>query len=205
MTADAPARAFAALRAFAAPRPAVERCDLCAVELDAAHDHLVDAATGKVQCACLACSHVLGNAAGTSWTLVRRRARRLADFTLTDAAWTALGLPIDLAFFVRSRAAGRVVALFPSPGGLVESAVEPAAWDALVAANPVMAELAPDTEALLFHRVGARRDHYLVSIDECYRLVGVMRRHWQGLSGGPEVQTHVARFFAGLDAVGATP
>ena len=29
--------------------------------------------------------------------------------------------------------------------------------------------------------------YYIVPIDECYRLVGLIRMHWRGLSGGTEV------------------
>ena len=32
-------------------------------------------------------------------------------------------------------------------------------------------------------------------IDECYKLVGLIRTHWRGLSGGDEVWDEIARFF----------
>jgi hypothetical protein len=37
-----------------------------------------------------------------------------------------------------------------------------------------------------------------VSIDHCYKLVGLLRTHWRGLSGGPEAWQMIERFFAEL-------
>jgi hypothetical protein len=46
--------------------------------------------------------------------------------------------------------------------------------------------------------VGPVRDHYRVPIDECYRLVGILRTNWRGLAGGAEVWQEIGRFFADL-------
>jgi hypothetical protein len=60
----------------------------------------------------------------------------------------------------------------------------------------------PDVEALLANRVGATRgvaaEYYIVPIDECFKLVGLIRLHWRGLSGGTEVWREVGKFFASL-------
>jgi hypothetical protein len=53
----------------------------------------------------------------------------------------------------------------------------------------------PDVEALLVNRVGAARDYFIVPIDECYKLVGLIRLHWRGLSGGAVVWGEIGRFF----------
>jgi hypothetical protein len=58
----------------------------------------------------------------------------------------------------------------------------------------------PDVEALLLNRCGARRLAYVAPIDACFGLAGVIRLHWRGLSGGPEVWREVDAFFARLDA-----
>ena len=60
-----------------------------------------------------------------------------------------------------------------------------------------------DVEALLVNRVGNTRDYYIVPIDECYKLVGLIRAHWRGLSGGTEVWEEIGRFFDGLKAATA--
>jgi hypothetical protein len=36
-------------------------------------------------------------------------------------------------------------------------------------------------------------------IDECYRLVGLIRLNWRGLSGGSEVWEEVDKFFEQLE------
>ena len=58
------------------------------------------------------------------------------------------------------------------------------------------ATLEPDVEALLVNRIGEARECYRVGIDECYKLVGLIRTHWRGLSGGQAVWDEIGRFFA---------
>ena len=63
----------------------------------------------------------------------------------------------------------------------------------------MLAELQPDVEALLVNRARGARRHLIVPIDDCYRLVAVIRTTWKGLSGGREVWEEIARFFDRLD------
>jgi len=65
-----------------------------------------------------------------------------------------------------------------------------------VESNPVLQRMEPDTEALLINRVGKASDHFIVPIDQCYRLVGLIRMKWKGLSGGTEVWEAINAFFA---------
>jgi hypothetical protein len=113
-------------------------------------------------------------------------------------AWEGLNLPINLAFFLYSTPAGRVVALYPSPAGATESQVAPEEWEALTAENPALRDFEPDVEALLVNRIGEARECYRVGIDECYKLAGLIRTHWRGLSGGQAAWDEIGRFFAGL-------
>jgi hypothetical protein len=62
----------------------------------------------------------------------------------------------------------------------------------------MLSALEPDVEALLVRRLGPLRDHYRVSVDHAYALVGILRRGWRGLGGGAEVWRDVARFFDDL-------
>ena len=187
------------LRRYARPPAAArERCELCGVELADEHPHLVEPAVRRLVCACRACALLFDNPAGTKYRRVPDRAERLADFKLTDVQWEALGLPVRMAFFLHSTPAGRVVAVYPSPGGATEADPDPDAWRELVAENPALGDLAPDVEALLVNRVGDARDHYRVGIDRCYELVGLVRTHWRGFSGGPAVWDEVGKFFERL-------
>jgi hypothetical protein len=190
--------ALASLRKFARPRPTGERCELCAAPLPPEHAHLVEVASRRLACACDACAVLFPNAAAARYRRVPRQSTLLPDFRLGDAAWEGLGLPINLAFFLHSTPAGRVVAFYPSPAGATESLIALEAWQALVDDNPVLRDLEPDVEALLVNRVGAARDCYRVGIDRCYHLVGLIRKNWRGFSGGQAVWDEVGQFFAGL-------
>ena len=186
------------LRRFVRKRSVRERCELCDVELAAEHSHLLDLSTRQLACACEACAILFSGQAVTRYRRVPRRPRFLPDFRLTDETWGALQLPINLAFFVNSTPEGRVIVLYPSPAGATESLLTLEAWQDLVAENPVLASFEPDVEALLIHRKGAARECYRAGIDECYKLVGLIRTHWRGLSGGAEAWEAIGRFFADL-------
>lgn len=191
--------AVAALRRFARPRAtAAERCDLCGAALSAEHPHLFEPASRRVACACRPCAVLFSGGAGAKYRRVPRRVEYLPDLRLTDEQWEGLPIPINLAFFFRSTTAGKVVALYPSPAGATESLLDPETWDELRRDNPVLDGMEPDTEALLVNRVGPAREHYVAPIDECYRLTGLIRAHWRGLSGGTAVWAEIAQFFAGL-------
>jgi hypothetical protein len=120
------------------------------------------------------------------------------DFHMTDAEWDAFGIPIGLAFFVHSTPDKRIVAFYPGPAGPTESLLELQAWVKLVADNPRLAELEPDSEALLVNRVRDAREYFQAPIDRCYALVGLIRTKWRGLSGGDEVWKAIDGFFAEL-------
>jgi hypothetical protein len=51
---------------------------------------------------------------------------------------------------------------------------------------------------LLVNRLRGHADYYLVPIDDCYRLVGLIRVGWRGLGGGAEVWREIDDFFAQL-------
>src|SRR5689334_1125091 len=151
-------------------------------------------------CACRACAILFDReAAGAGhYRLVPDRRLRVDDLELSDAMWEELRLPVDMAFFFHS-AAGRVQAFYPSPMGPTESLLRLEAWEALERANPVLGTLAPDVEALLVNRARGARRHYVVPIDDCYALVGLIRTRWRGLTGGTEVWREIGAFFEGLD------
>ena len=134
-----------------------------------------------------------------------RRVRFLPDFRLTDSQWDGLMMPINMAFFFKSTPQNRVIALYPSPAGATESLLSLDTWDEIELENPVLLEMEADVEALLVNRIGHSRgfsepEYYIVPIDECFKLVGLIRSRWQGLSGGTEVWREIGEFFGGLKA-----
>jgi hypothetical protein len=191
-------RPFASLRDLVRRPDAAEHCEMCGAALGPAHQHLLEPASRRLLCCCDACAILFCGQRSARYRRVPRLIQSLPDFRLTDAQWEELHLPINLAFFFRSSVAGRVVAVYPSPAGATESLLPLEAWHALEEENPLLRDFEADVEALLVNRVGPARDHYRVPIDECYRLVGLIRINWRGLSGGNEVWEAIGQFFGSL-------
>jgi Family of unknown function (DUF5947) len=189
---------FAVLRKFVRQRAAAERCEMCSIELPRVHEHLVDISNRQMTCACQACAILFSGKANPRYRRVPRRIRYLSEFQLTDAQWESLLIPIGMAFFFNSSAAGKVIALYPSPAGATESLLDFESWDEIRRSNPVLDEMEPDTEALLVNRVRGSSEYYLLPIDECYKLVGLIRTNWHGLSGGTQMWEAIGNFFTEL-------
>ena len=200
-------RSFAALRNFAGPTAAVdssgstdarEFCELCNLILPPEHRHMLEMATRKIVCACDACTMTFVPVVEGRFKVIPRDARALPNFQISDADWEAFALPINLAFFFYHTPTQKMVALYPSPAGATESLLTLPAWETLVAHNAVLREMEPDVEALLVNRVKERRDYFIAPIDKCFELVGLIRTHWRGFTGGEEVWREIDRFFARL-------
>jgi hypothetical protein len=158
----------------------------------------------KLLCACDACA-LLFSGQSSKYKRVPRRLRALPDFHLSDMEWNGLMVPINMAFFFKNSLEERVVAMYPSPAGATESLLALESWNDIVARNPVLGGMEPDVEALLVNRLGYARgysapEYYLLPIDECYKLVGLIRAYWKGLSGGTEVWQQIAEFFRNVRA-----
>jgi hypothetical protein len=199
----APESPFATLRQFAKKRSAIEKCELCKVDLAPEHQHLLEPEARKLVCACDACAILFSHREGTKFKRVPRDVSFLKDFRMTNGQWEALMIPIGMAFFHESSVQKKVVAYYPSPAGATESLLNLDSWKEIVEDNPELKNLQPDVEALLVNRVNPTHGFsgaacYVVPIDECYRLVGLIRAHWQGFSGGNEVWQEIERFFGDL-------
>jgi len=183
---------------------------MCGKELASHHQHLLDPLSRKLTCACDACAILFNNQGQTKYKRAPRRIRFLPDFHMTDSQWDGLMMPINMAFFFRSTPQDHVIALYPSPAGATESLLSFDTWDDIERENPALLEMEADVEALLVNRIGHARgfaepEYYIVPIDECFRLVGLIRSRWQGLSGGTEVWREIAQFFASLKARSPQP
>jgi hypothetical protein len=178
-------------------RTVEEQCELCAEQIAPEHRHLLDLRDRRLLCACRACSILFdrSGAGGGHYRLVPDRAILLEGFELDDVTWQRLEIPVDMAFFFHSTAAGRAVAFYPSPLGATESLLELEAWDDLVTANPVLAELEPDVESLFVNRARGKREYWILPVDRCYELVGLVRTHWRGFGGGDELWAKLDEFF----------
>ena len=199
---------FDVLRQFARRRemrPPVEQCELCSAEIPPEHRHLLELSRRTLICVCIPCSILFSDpgAGQGKYRLVPSRFLKLSDFQMTDEQWDDLTIPVNMVYLFHNTAAQRVMAFYPSPAGAMESTLALEGWDELVSSNPILQDLEPDVEALLINRVKNRsgeqyREHYIVPIDVCYELVGLIRLKWRGLSGGEEVWKAIEEFFTRL-------
>ena len=196
------------------PADDAERCEMCHEVLGERHGHVVDLEKRSLACTCRACYLLFthSGAAGGRYRSVPERVSYDPDRPLTGEDWNELQIPVAMAFFFYNSALGRVVAGYPSPGGVTECELDLAAWDRLAAAYPLLGALAPDVEAIFINRTGdgsaspggrppqtpPQNETFLIPIDECYALVGELRRLWQGFDGGEEARTALAAFLDGL-------
>jgi hypothetical protein len=179
-----------------------ERCDMCATPIAGEHAHVVNVESRNLLCTCRACYLLFTSegAAQGKFRAVPDRYLYAPSFAFGDAQWDALEIPVRIAFFFLNSSLGRVVAFYPSPAGATESQLPLEAWQEVVQANPVLETLAPDLEALLVY---GRRDRsgfdcFLVPIDACYELTGVVRQRWRGFDGGEEAWQEIEAFFTRL-------
>lgn len=197
---------LANLRKFAGTKPSeqsrrrapVEQCELCSVRVAPQHRHLLEMPTLKIVCSCDACALRFQDVIEGRFKLIPRDPHSLPGFKVTDADWENFALPINLAFFFYSTPHQKMMAYYPSPAGATESLLPLTAWDSLVVQNPALKDLQADVEALLVNRAGKARDYFIAPIDKCFELVGTIRIHWRGLSGGQEVWNKIDSFFSQL-------
>jgi hypothetical protein len=197
-------QAFAVLRRFARSRAPAERCELCGAGLAHEHRHLLRMEDRQIACACDPCALRFSDVVEGRFKLIPRDSFLLSDFQIDDVEWEDLALPINLVFFVHDSAKEKVVALYPGPAGTTESLLRLEMWQRLVERNPILSRMQPDVEALLVNRVGAAREYFLVPIDLCYSLVGLIRLHWRGFSGGTEAWREIGVFFTQLRSTART-
>jgi hypothetical protein len=196
---------FSSLRRFAEKESggavaAREHCDLCGEPVEPEHRHLLEVSTREMMCVCRPCSILFDKKAASDgrYQLVPDRRLFLEGFEMSDAQWEGLRVPVDMAFFFYSTPAERVVAYYPSPMGPTESLLTLRSWEEIERRNPILGGMEKDVEALLMNRVRGAREHFLVPLDECYGLVGLIRTNWRGLSGGREVWAQIEQFFESL-------
>jgi hypothetical protein len=186
-----------------AQRPAATQapsatCELCPLGLAEDHRHLLHLEERRIVCVCETCWSM--HSGDPEFRPPGVRSVWLGDFVMSDELWAAFQIPIGLTFLLRSGLTGAVVALYPSPAGATESELDLGAWDALCAANPVLAGLQPDAEALIVDRTATPHRYAIAPVDQCYALVGLIKSRWEGITGGRGIEEAIAEFFAGLRA-----
>lgn len=186
------------------PRPAGERCEMCAEPVLDRHQHVVDTTARSLMCVCRGCYLLFTDpGAELRYRAVPDRYLALPGLALGRGRWEELEIPVGLAFLFRNSVLGRMLAFYPGPAGATESELPLEAWGAVCADNPVLGVLADDVEALLVRMPedgAGEATCFLVPIDACYELVGQLRLLWRGFDGGQEARRFVDDFFADVAA-----
>lgn len=173
-----------------------EFCELCGAGLPSDHRHLIHLDERRLLCACETCWSV--RSGEPQFRPAGVRTEWLDDFDLPDEAWASFGIPIGLAFFMRTGDPDRVVAFYPSPAGATESEIDGGSWARVREMNPALERLEPDSEALIVNRMDETHQHAIAPIDDCYKLVGMIKSSWEGISGGTGPELAISQFFAEL-------
>jgi Family of unknown function (DUF5947) len=186
-------------RVLAGPGARDEACDFCNSALDERHTHLVDLHSRALLCVCRPCGLLFSpeGAGQGRYRSVPDRCQSLGDGPIP--AWDLFEIPVGVAFFFFNSTLGRLAAMYPGPAGATESLIDLNGWTEVTSAHPAIAAMAPDVEALLLRRTPGHQECYLVPIDVCYELVGLLRRHWKGFDGGEEAARAMDAFFSRIE------
>ena len=170
---------------------------MCARPIEHEHSHVVNVESRAILCACRPCYLLFTHGGAGKHRAIPERRVHVPDLVGGRAWWDTAGIPVRMAFVFTNSELGAPVAFYPSPAGATECLLELESWEQLLADNPGL-DPAPDVEALLVND----NEGFLVPIDACYRLVGLVRLHWKGFDGGTEAWREIDAFFAELRAHG---
>ena len=203
-TGDGSAAGLGGLRRLAAPKPpsapeppAQERCEMCGVAIADEHGHVADTQDHRLLCVCRPCYLLFSadGAGGARFRGVGTTVRVVDDLVLGEQDWSALQIPVELAFFFSQGDPPTYAAFYPGPSGATQSTLDLSSWQDVLAANAALAAVQPDVEAVLLRHHDPGFTCYVTPVDVCYELVGIVRQHWVGLAGGAEVWDRIDAFF----------
>ena len=188
--------------------PAEERCELCSRPIPSQHSHVVHVEKRNLLCACRPCYLLFTSqgAAGGKYRAVPESYLDLGDrrpqpLAMGPAAGSGRA---GLLLLQQQPGAHRGLLSQPGRGHRVAAAARDLGGDR-ARRTPRLAALIPDVEALLVWKRPEGCASYVVPIDACYELVGIVRRHWRGFHGGEEAWQAISAFFAGLAARSEPP
>jgi len=173
---------------------------MCAAPITEAHSHVANIDSRAILCTCRSCYLLFtqqGAGAGKHQAVPERYLYR-REVAGAGRLWDTTGIPVRMAFFFTNSATDTTVAFYPSPAGATECLLPIDSWTDLLTGNPGFGDVQPDVEALLVNRAGDGFEGFLVPVDACYHLVGLVRTHWKGFDGGSEAWRHIERFFTDL-------
>ena len=176
---------------------------MCARPIASLHSHVVNVESRAILCACRPCYLLFTSGGAGKHRAIPERYVHVPDLVGGQAWWDSAGIPVRMAFVFTNSELDAPVAFYPSPAGATECLLALESWSQLLADNPALADVAPDVEALLINQTDEGFEGFLVPIDACYRLVGVVKLNWKGFDGGTEAWREIDAFFADLRGRGA--
>ncbi|WP_433830342.1 DUF5947 family protein [Actinoplanes sp. CA-015351] len=163
------------------------RCGVCLTRTATGGRHLVDLSERSLVCGCADCHENPGGLRP-----VPDRFLELPGEVVDRETWDELDVPAGLAFLWRTEE--RLLVSGPAPDRVVEHDLPVTVWERITGRHPAFAALRPGVEALIIRRAGA----FLVPIDACYELAGLLRTSWRGFDGAQATRGSLTMFFAKL-------
>lgn len=173
-----------------------ERCNFCGNSIPEDHRHLINLSEMRFKCACEVCAII--QAVHGDYKIIPQHVELLQNFNMPEDLWAQFMIPVNMAFFVFNSNRNGIIAYYPAAAGATESKLKMEPWKKLLELNPVLSKMAPDLEALLVNRLETPGRYYIVPIDSCYKLIGIIKSNWRGISGGVEVNHAISKFFTEL-------
>lgn len=150
-------------------RRPLPHCDVCGGERGEDHGHVADIEERRLLCVCDACRLLLeGQDRGRLRSVPADSTRHVTASASAPDWWEHLDLPVGLVFLLQGRDSSELVAAYPGPAGIIESALA-------VTAVPSDLWPVPDTEALIVFATESRFDAWLAPVTVAYTISGRLR------------------------------
>ena len=134
------------------------------------------------------------------YRLIPTRHLALLDFQVTGELWTGPGQSRKIVYLLRSSEARCVLAVYLDPAGIQESVLDLESWKMLLTRNPLLDSLEPDVEVLLINRMEQAPACFIVPIDTCSRLTGLLTARLRGMESSRKLWRAIDAFFADMQA-----
>lgn len=174
-----------------------EHCQFCGKEIPDDHRHLLELMQKQLICVCDSC-FIIGSIRHEQYKIIPQRTVWLNHFDISEELWSRFLIPVNMAFFLFDSARNSIIAHYPAAAGATESKLKMEPWKELEELNPELKTMLPDVEALLVNRLDNSQQYFIVPIDACYKLIGLMRTQWKGIFGGTAIQNIIRDFFTAL-------
>ena len=168
-----------------------------ASELDPDHRHLLHLAERRILCACESCVALRGGDPELRPDRAPGPSGSTTSSSPTSSGRRSRSRSGSPSSSTRAPRAGSSRSTRARPGRPSPSSTSRPGTSSAPATRCSMG-LEPDAEALIVNRIAEPPEHAIAPIDECYRLVGLIKASWDGISGGAGPERAIEAFFGEL-------